>query len=187
MKEYNHQYERIRRKKRLMIILSALILFIALFVAIAGNSGGREGLSGYLNSVSLRLFAIIMIVFAGHSINRKFLKKRGTKSLWWKLLILAVVLISSVLLLKGPISDVSYLSSPQVTYIKNLKQEIDGGEYQTFYKVQGTDEEGRMQIFDLNRSTYYDLEKNLEQNPDLILKVWYLPETEIVMKTQYGT
>ena len=187
MKEYNHQYERIRRKKRLMIILSALILFIAFFIVIAGNSGGREGLSGYLHSVSLRLFAIIIIVFVGHSINRKFLKKRGTKSLGRKLFILSVVLVSSVLLLKGPISDVSYLSSPRVTYIKNLKQEMDGGEYQTFYNVQGTDEKGRMQIFELNRLTYYDLEKRLEQNPDPVLKVWYLPETEIVIKTQYGT
>lgn len=187
MKEYNDQYERIRRKKRFMFIFIALILFIALFVVIVGNNGGREGLSGYLHSVSLRLFAIIMIVFTGYSINRRFLKKSGTKSLWREFLILAVVLVSSVLLLKGPISDIPYLSSPQVTYIKNLKQEIDGGEYQTFYNVQGTDEEGRMQIFELNRPTYYDLEKRLEQNPDPVLKVWYLPETEIVIKTQYGT
>ena len=93
---------------------------------------------------------------------------------------LAALVITAVfawVFLAAPILDIPHLSSPSVTRLTEVEVEVDDSyESSTFYKLQGTDAEGNLQIFDVDRAVFDAWDPEVDE-----VTVTYLPHTETVL------
>lgn len=93
---------------------------------------------------------------------------------------LAALVITAVfawIFLAAPILDIPHLSSPSVTRLTEVEVEVDDSyESSTFYKLQGTDTEGNLQIFDVDRAVFDAWDAEVDE-----VTVTYLPHTETVL------
>ena len=93
---------------------------------------------------------------------------------------LAALVITAVfawIFLAAPILDIPHLSSPSVTRLTEVEVEVDDSyESSTFYKLQGADAEGNLQIFDVDRAVFDAWDPEVDE-----VTVTYLPHTETVL------
>lgn len=182
----------IREHPVILILLIAVPVCLAagLATGISGLLGGKEGLPGYISSwvwrlaVSLGILATVLyMVIRGINAGRR----KGASAVRTALMALgvAVCLLLVIWLLQAPIRDIPYLMAPEDTYVRQLSYDVSSGESSDSYYVEGVNIEGKEVSFSVNRSTYRKGKELLEENPGVIMKIDYLPHTDVVMELDY--
>ena len=172
------------------LIITVVCLAAGLSTGVSGFLGGKEGISGYISTWAWRLgvsFAALSaaayIVVRGMNAN----KQKGRSIVRTALMALgvAVCLLLVIWLLQAPIRDIPYLMAPEGAYVRQLSYDVSTGEDTDHYYVEGISAEGKEVRFQVNRSTYRQGKELLEENPGVIMKIDYLPHTDVVMELDY--
>ena len=172
------------------LIITVVCLAAGLSTGVSGFLGGKEGISGYISTWAWRLgvsFAALSaaayIVVRGMNAN----KQKGRSIVRTALMALgvAVCLLLVIWLLQAPIRDIPYLMAPEGAYVRQLSYDVSTGEDTDHYYVEGISAEGKEVRFQVNRSTYRQGKELLEKNPGVIMKIDYLPHTDVVMELDY--
>lgn len=172
------------------LIITAVCLAIGLSIGVSGFLGGKEGISGYISSWAWRLglsftalSAAVYILVRGMNANSQ--KGRSIVRTALMALGVAVCLLLVIWLLQAPIRDIPYLMAPEDTYVRQLSYDVSSGESSDSYYVEGVNIEGKEVSFSVNRFTYRKGKELLEENPGVIMKIDYLPHTDVVMELDY--
>lgn len=131
-----------------------------------------EGVEGWLHSmygeflVTILVFLILMLIgfriLQHHKGEKKSIRFLGT------LVFLIPSLILGFFLLKEPLSDLPYLSSPQTVLLREIKLEDQS--------LEGIDQDGNLRLYSLNKTNYESL-KDQKKNFSV---VQVLPNTQVV-------
>ncbi|HIT05403.1 MAG TPA: hypothetical protein IAB53_01990 [Candidatus Scybalocola faecipullorum] len=180
---------RTRASKVIFTVIALLCIFICAVVLYFFSNDGRfeEGIFGFIRDVIFRLIGAAAVAVAVWGLVRH-LQRIGEKR-WQTALyrLLAVLLVCAgvagiFFLMRAPILDVPYLNQPEINYLRSIIFDWDSTGDSSFYSIRGMDRYGRYHSYTLDYNTYTKAEAMHEENKGLIVKVSYLPHTNVVME-----
>ncbi len=156
-----------------VLILVAAVGFFFLMQRARGNF-----VMGVIGVVAQYFVAVVFILLVGFLALPVVAGIRSLSHIAGR--IAAALVITAVfawIFLAAPILDIPHLSSSSVTRLTEVEVEVDDSyESSTFYKLQGTDTEGNLQIFDVDRAVFDAWDPEVDE-----VTVTYLPHTETVL------
>ena len=178
-----------RTAKLTFTIIAILCIFICGVVLYFFSNDGRfeQGMFGYIRSIIYRMIGSAAAVAAVWTLFRCLWNKgkNGRKKMIYRLLtalsVPAAVLVI-FFLMRAPILDVPYLNQPEINYLRSIIFDWDSTGDSSFYSIRGMDRYGRYHSYTLDYNTYTKAEAMHEENKGLIVKVSYLPHTNVVME-----